>query len=212
MAPWCDGLPIVRRGGGPGTVPNGSPCQRGGSHSLKGSKSRTDGWGGVLCSDRWGGKRVRGARRPGASRRQGEWRGITPAVWRREAQWTFAGCSPSPPPRRRTVGHLHVAVAATEFLQHLLPPLLPRRRTLGPPDPAQVIVALIGRAPPVLRHQSGGQQGAADVDGHGVARPAQRGGLAWGHPAAVFIDAAARCWSSLPVAFATSPTAASKAC
>ena len=36
-------------------------------------------------------------------------------------------------------------MAATEFLQHLLHPLLPRRRTLGPPDPAEVIVALIGR-------------------------------------------------------------------
>src|SRR3972149_11936825 len=149
MAPWCECLPIVRPGEAPGTVPNGSLCQRGGSHSLKGSKSRTDGWEGGLCSDRWGGKRVRGARRPGASRRQGERRGITPAVRRMEARWSFAGCSPSPPPRRRTGGHLHVAVGATEVLQPLLHPLLPRPRVLGPPDPAEVIVALIGRALPV---------------------------------------------------------------
>ena len=87
MAPWCDGLPIVWPGGAPGTVPNGSLRQRGGSHSLKGSKSRTDGWEGGLRSHRWGGKRVRGARRPGASRRQGERRGITPAVRHMEAQW-----------------------------------------------------------------------------------------------------------------------------
>src|SRR3990172_9070836 len=90
---------------------------------------------------------------------------------------SFAGWSPSPPPRRRTVGHFHVAVAATEFLQHLLHPLLPRRRTLGPPDPAEGIVGLIGRALPVLRLQAGGQQGAANVNGHGVTWPARRGAL-----------------------------------
>lgn len=101
---------------------------------------------------------------------------VRPGVAPREPRVTAASCPIRRLPRARSMGHLHVAVAPREFLQHLGQATPPGVVALCPADPAEVVVALVRRSRAVGVHEPTRHERVAHVLRHRVSGSAQRHG------------------------------------